>query len=94
MRYGVGIDVSKGKSTVVILTNDGEIIEGAFEIKHDYEGLELLDKKIKSLPKDEVKIVLEETGTYHLPVLGYLMEKGYFVVAENAFKIKKSLDKG
>lgn len=64
MRYGVGIDVSKGKSTVVILTNDGEIIEGAFEIKHDYEGLELLDKKIKSLPKDEVKIVLEETGTY------------------------------
>ena len=94
MRYGVGIDVSKGKSTVVILTNDGEIIEGAFEIKHDYEGLELLDKKIKSLPKDEVKIVLEETGTYHLPVQGYLMEKGYFVVAENAFKIKKSLDKG
>ena len=37
---------------------------------------------------------MEETGTYHLPILGYLLDKGYFVVAENALKIKKYLDRG
>ena len=37
---------------------------------------------------------MEETGTYHLPVLGYLLDKGYFVTTENALKIKKYLDRG
>ena len=37
---------------------------------------------------------MEEIGTYHLPILGYLLDKGYFVVAENALKIKKYLDRG
>lgn len=27
MKYGVGIDVSKGKSTIAIISNEGEIIE-------------------------------------------------------------------
>ena len=37
---------------------------------------------------------MEETGTYHLPVLGYLLDKGYQVIAENALKIKKYFDRG
>ena len=37
---------------------------------------------------------MEETGTYHLPVLSYLIDKGYCVIAENAFRIKKYLDRG
>ena len=37
---------------------------------------------------------MEETGTYHLPVLCYLLDKEYFVAAENALKIKKYLDRG
>ena len=94
MKYGVGIDISKGKSTVSILSIEGEIIEEPFEITHDVEGLDLLDKKINKLPIEDVKIVMEETGTYHLPVLGYLLDKGYCVIAENALKIKKYLDRG
>ena len=94
MKYGVGIDVSKGKSTVAILSAEGEIIEEPFEITHDIEGLALLEEKIKKLPKEDLKIVMEETGTYHLPVLGYLLDKDYFVTAENALKIKKYLDRG
>ena len=47
MKYGVGIDVSKGKSTVAILSAEGEIIEEPFEITHDIEGLALLEEKIK-----------------------------------------------
>lgn len=94
MKYGVGIDVSKGKSTVAILSAVGEVIEEPFEIKHDIEGLNFLEEKLKDIPNEDLKIVMEETGTYHLPVLGYLLDKGYFVVAENALKIKKYLDRG
>ena len=94
MKYGVGIDVSKGKSTIAILSVEGEIIEEPFEITHDIDGLEFLEGKLKRLPKDTLKIVMEETGTYHLPVLGYLLDKEYFVTAENALKIKKYLDRG
>ena len=94
MKYGVGIDVSKGKSTISIMTNNGEVIESSFEINHDIDGLESLVKKIENIPKEDLKIVMEETGTYHLPVLYYLIDKGYFVIAENALKIKKYLDRG
>ena len=94
MKYGVGIDLSKGKSTVAILSIEGEVIEEPFEINHDINGLNLLEEKLKDISKEDLKIVMEETGTYHLPVLGYLLDKGYFVVAENALKIKKYLDRG
>ncbi len=94
MKYGVGIDISKGKSTIAILSVAGEVIEKPFEINHDVGGLNLLEEKIKDISKEDLKIVMEETGTYHLPVLGYLLDKGYFVVAENALKIKKYLDRG
>lgn len=41
MKYGVGIDISKGKSTVAILSVEGEIIEEPFEIMHNINGLTL-----------------------------------------------------
>ncbi len=94
MKYGVGIDISKGKSTIAILSIAGEVLEEPFEINHDIDGLNLLEEKLKDISKEDLKIVMEETGTYHLPVLGYLLDKGYFVVAENALKIKKYLDRG
>jgi len=93
MKYGVGIDVSKGKSTIAILSVEGEIIAEPFEINHDINGLNLLEEKIKDISKEDLKIVMEETGTYHLPILGYLLDKNYFVVTENALKIKKYLDR-
>lgn len=93
MKYGVGIDVSKGKSTVAILSIEGEVIEMPFDINHDVEDLEKLDKKLQKFSKEDLKIVLEQTGTYHLPILTYLLDKGYCVIAENALKIKKYLDR-
>lgn len=41
MKYGVGIDISKGKNTVVILSTVGEVIEEPFEITHDLKVLKL-----------------------------------------------------
>ena len=93
MKYGVGIDVSKGKSTVAILSIEGEVIEMPFDINHDVEDLEKLDTKLQEFSKEDLKIVLEQTVTYHLPILTYLLDKGYCVIAENALKIKKYLDR-
>lgn len=93
MKYGVGIDVSKGKSTVSILSVEGEVIEEPFEVNHDLSNLDLLNEKLSTFLKEDLKIVLEQTGTYHLPILTYLLDKGYCVIAENPLKIKKYLDR-
>ena len=93
MKYGVGIDVSKGKSIVAILSQAGEVIELPFEVEHTIEGMQVLENRLSKLPKQDLKIVMEETGTYHLPILGYLLDNDYFVVGENALKIKKYLDR-
>ena len=70
--YAVGIDVSKGKSNVAILTTEGEIIEEPFEIIHDRNGLDYLLEKVKKYEKDEIKFLMEATGHYHLPILNAL----------------------
>ena len=90
--YAVGIDVSKGKSTISIITLNGEVIEEPFEITHDQEGFNILLSKIKNYRKDEIKFVMEATGHYHLPLLNSLIENDYFVCVENALIIKKYCD--
>ena len=93
MKYGVGIDVSKGKSTISILSIEGEVIEEPFEIKHELKNLNKLDEKLSLFPREDIKIVLEQTGTYHLPILSFLLDKVYCIIAENSLKIKKYLDR-
>ena len=90
--YAVGIDISKGKSTISIITLNGEVIEEPFEITHDQEGFNILLSKIKNYRKDEIKFVMEATGHYHLPLLNSLIENDYFVCIENALVIKKYCD--
>lgn len=90
--YAVGIDVSKGKSTISIITIDGEVIEEPFEILHDQEGFDTLLSKIKNYKKEEIKFLMEATGHYHLPLLNSLIERDYFVCVENALVIKKYCD--
>ena len=84
----VGVDVSKGKSTVCILKPYGEIVCNPFEIQHVEKDLEDLDSLLKKLT-GEIRVVMEATGIYHLPVLTFLQEKGYFVSVINPFAMKK-----
>ena len=83
----VGIDVSKGKSTVCILKPYGEIVCSPFEIQHLEKDLDSLDDLLRKLD-GEIRIVMEATGIYHLPVLTYLSEKGYFVSVVNPYLMK------
>ena len=59
----VGIDVSKGKSTVCMMKPGGEILKPPFEILHTIEGVLSLVKLIKDYNED-VKVVLEDTGYF------------------------------
>lgn len=93
MKYGVGIDVSKGKSTIAILSIDGEIIKEPFEIIHNSIDFNYLDNLLSEYSKEDLKIVMEDTGTYHLPILKFLLEKNYFVKSQNPFIIKKYFDR-
>ncbi len=83
----VGIDVSKGKSTVCILKPYREIVCSPFEMQHVEKELDGLDSILRKLD-GEIRIVMEATGIYHLPVLTYLTEKGYFVSVVNPFVMK------
>lgn len=84
----VGIDVSKGKSTVCIMKPGGEVLKPPFEIVHNKEDLSSLVDILNSYEED-VKVVLENTGYYHWPVVNFLLEHNIFVCAVNALRMKK-----
>lgn len=84
----VGIDVSNGKSTICILKPYGEVISSPFDIKHTEKELLELATMIRRLD-DEIRVVMEATGNYHLPVLSFLKEQGFFVSVINPLVMKK-----
>jgi len=84
----VGIDVSKGKSMVCIMKPGGEVLKTPFEMLHSMESILHLVKLINSYD-EEVRVILEDTGHYHLPVVTLLVEKGIFTCCVNALRMKK-----
>ena len=84
----VGIDVSKGKSTACLMRPFGEIVAGPMEITHVDSELKTLVKLLKSL-SDDVKVVMEATGVYHLPVLTYLKDNDIFTAVINPYQMKQ-----
>lgn len=84
----VGIDVSKGKSTVSIMKPFGEVVKAPFDVLHTQKDIASLVSLIQSY-NEEVRVILEDTGHYHLPVVAFLIENGIFVSCVNALRMKK-----
>ena len=63
----VGIDVSKGKSTIAVMRPFGEVVVSPFEVCHTVSELSELARLLKSLD-GETRVVMESTGNYHAPV--------------------------
>ena len=84
----VGIDVSKGKSTVCVLKPGGEVLRTPFEMQHTMKDVLSLVALIESY-SEEVRVILEDTGHYHWPIVTLLIEKGVFVCTVNALRMKK-----
>ena len=83
----VGIDVSKGKSMVVILRSFGEIVKSPFEIKNSSSDISSLVNLIKSVD-GESRVVMEHTGRYYEALAHQLSNAGIFTCAINPKLIK------
>ena len=85
----VGIDVSKGKSTVAALRPMGEVALPPTEYLHTELELEKLAYTILALGED-TRVVMEATGRYHEPVATALHEYGIYVCVLNPILIHQS----
>lgn len=82
----VGIDVSKGKSTVAVIQPFGVVIAEPFDVLHTDSDLKKLADFIKSL-SGETKVVMEYTGAYYEPIANALHNEGIFVSVVNPLLI-------
>ena len=82
----VGIDVSKGKSTVAVIQPFGVVIAEPFDVFHTDSDLKKLTDFIKSL-SGETKVVMEYTGAYYEPIANALHNEGIFVSVVNPLLI-------
>lgn len=79
----IGIDVSKGKSTVAVIKPFGEVVKMPFDVLHTTKDLAELTSLILSLD-GESRVVMEHTGKYSDPVVAALCNVGIFVCVVNA----------
>lgn len=82
----VGIDVSKGKSTIAVMRPFGEVVVSPFEVLHTDSELSELARLLKSL-NGETRVVMESTGNYHAPVAWLLHGAGFYVSVVNAMLV-------
>ena len=82
----VGIDVSKGKSTVAVRRPGGEVVLTPFLVEHDAAGLSSLVKTLRSVGWN-IRIVMEHTGMYWRLIALVLKEAGFFISVVNAMLI-------
>ncbi len=83
----VGIDVSKGKSTVTIRQPGDIVLMPPCDIPHTQSQINELIKLIKSLD-GETRACMEHTGRYYEPVATWLSDAGIFVSAVNPILIR------
>ena len=84
----VGIDVSKGKSTVTILDSDGTVRAQPYEMNHSKAEINALIQYIKAVD-DHPVILMEATGHYHLPVLKAFLDADLSPSVINPYIMKK-----
>ena len=86
--YAVGIDVSKGRSTVTIRKPGNKVVMPPRNFKHTQSEVNTLIAYIRNLD-GETKVCMECTGRYHEPMASWLHSAGIFVSAVNPLLIKK-----
>jgi transposase len=66
----------------------GEVVASPYEVEHTAQSIKELIDKIRLL-ESEVRVVMEATGAYHLPLLEVLVHEGLFVSVINPLAMKK-----
>ncbi len=84
----VGVDVAKGKSTICVLKPYGEVLMKPKDYRHTQSDLKVFTDSLKGL-NEEVHVIMEATGSYHLPIAEFLKEQGYPVRIINPLEMKR-----
>ena len=79
----VGIDVSKGKSMIVVMRPLGEVVAVPFEVGHTAAELDKLARFILKID-GETRVIMEYTGSYYEPIAYALHEVGLYVSTVHA----------
>ena len=77
----VGIDASKGKSTVSIIRPSGVVVKRPYYVMHTTSGLNNLISYIHSL-EGETQAVVKCTGRYHEPVPKVFSEANIYIYSQ------------
>ena len=77
LNKGLNINKTKELNYIIIslLNTIPEVIKKAQEFKDKMKTM------LYGESKEDLEIVLEQTGAYHLPILTYLLDKEYCVIA-------------
>ena len=66
----------------------GEVLVTPYDVLHTQGELTALVERIRSY-NEESRVILEDTGHYHFPVVKFLLDNGIFVSTVNALRMKK-----
>ena len=86
--FAVGVDVSKGKSTVAVLRSKSDVVMRPFDVVHDAQGFADLARRLNNLD-GEIKVVMEHTGNFYESIAMFLHNAGFYVSAVNPLLIKE-----
>ena len=64
MKYCLALDVSKGKSMVIFMSEYGEVLLGPKEYFHNDESLNQLHNEINKV-SSHYTVIMESTSVYH-----------------------------
>jgi transposase len=85
--YHVGIDVAKHHHDALGLDDDGRTVLPHFCFSNTRDGVRQLEIRLETLP-GKVRLTMESTGHYWIPLYEYLMNRGYSMVVFNPLQIK------
>ena len=83
MKSVLSIDVANGKSEVLLITENGEVLIEPYEVKHCLSEFNNLKNKIDSFNLNDLTIFMESTSTYHLPIQRFFTNNNYKVQVIN-----------
>ena len=88
MNY-VGIDISKYKHDLFILSDFGEVINESFSFNNNAEGFRILEQELQLCGKGNVRIGMEATGNYGINLKLFLEKIGFDFMEINPILVKE-----
>lgn len=91
MIYYIGIDISKFKHDLCIISNTGEVIIENSTFENNQKGFQSLLELLKPYDKSTVQIAFEATGHYSLNLEYFLTNQGYSFMKINPLVVHQFL---